>query len=103
MRIHRFPNAYVYMPIMNFTSSGLTPEGNSGPCDVNSITPACLQWLYNIPTTPAQSDGNKLAVTGYVQEWPQYSDLAVCLYGAYCVLREADNQRRHSSRSIVPI
>ena len=77
--IFRFPNPYGYSPIMNFSSSGLTPESNSGPCNVNSITPACLQWLYNIPTTPAKSDGNKLAVTGYVQEWPQYSDLAVCL------------------------
>ena len=77
MPVYSFPNAYGYMPIMNFTSSGLTPEGNSGPCDVNSITPACLQWLYNIPTTPAKSDGNKLAVTGYINEWPQYSDLAV--------------------------
>ena len=75
--MHRFPNPYGYTPIMNFSSSGLTPEGNIGPCDVYSITPACLQWLYGIPTTPETSNGNRLAVTGYTLEWPQEADLAV--------------------------
>lgn len=88
MRISRFPDAYGYTPIMNFTSSGLTPESSSGPCDVYSITPACLQWLYNIPSTPAKSDGNKLAVTGYVDEWPQYSDLEVCTSDARILQRQ---------------
>lgn len=42
-------------------------------CDVNdpnnSITPACLQALYNIPTTPATQQNNPLLVTGYEQQW----------------------------------
>lgn len=41
------------------------------------MTPACLQSLYNIPTTPATQKDNGLAVTGYTYQWPQYDDLAV--------------------------
>ncbi|TFY65280.1 hypothetical protein EVJ58_g2064 [Rhodofomes roseus] len=76
-----FPNPYGYMPITNFSSSGLTStrDGDTGPCDVNSITPACLQWLYSIPTTPATSKDNVLAVTGYVEQWPSEADLSAFL------------------------
>ncbi|KAJ7058551.1 subtilisin-like protein [Mycena amicta] len=48
-------------------------------CDVsdpnNSITPACLQALYNIPTTPATQQNNALLVTGYEDEWAEIDDL----------------------------
>ncbi|KAJ7830645.1 subtilisin-like protein [Mycena olivaceomarginata] len=48
-------------------------------CDVNdpnnSITPACLQALYNIPTTPATQQNNPLLVTGYEQQWAEIDDL----------------------------
>ncbi|KAH9913288.1 family S53 protease [Fomitopsis serialis] len=74
-----FPNPNGYMPITNFSSSGLTPEADTGPCDINSITPACLQWLYGIPTTPATNKENRLAVTGYVEEWPSVADLSAFL------------------------
>jgi len=74
-----FPNPYGYVPITNFSSSGLIPEADTGPCDVNSITPTCLQWLYGIPTTPATSKENNLAVTGYVEEWPSVADLSAFL------------------------
>ncbi|KZT71792.1 subtilisin-like protein [Daedalea quercina L-15889] len=74
-----FPNPYGYMPIMNFSSSGFTPEADTGPCNVDAITPACLQWLYGIPTAPAKSGGNHLAVTGYIEEWPQRTDLVTFL------------------------
>ncbi|KAF7329708.1 Family S53 protease-like protein [Mycena kentingensis (nom. inval.)] len=46
----------------------------------NDITPACLQALYNIPTTPAaKRDDNALLVTGYVQQWAQIADLQAFL------------------------
>ncbi|KAJ7742248.1 Pro-kumamolisin, activation domain-containing protein, partial [Mycena metata] len=35
----------------------------------NSITPACLQALYNIPSTPATQQNNALLVTGYENQW----------------------------------
>ncbi|KAJ7504791.1 family S53 protease [Mycena galericulata] len=39
------------------------------------VTPACLQALYNIPTTPATQTSNKLAVAGYVAEYANQADL----------------------------
>jgi tripeptidyl-peptidase-1 len=35
----------------------------------NSITPACLLALYNIPSTPATQQTNALLVSGYEDEW----------------------------------
>ncbi|TFY52231.1 hypothetical protein EVJ58_g10131 [Rhodofomes roseus] len=74
-----FPNPYGHMPITNFSSSGPTSEVSAGPCNIELVTPACLQWLYDIPTTPAASDGNGLAVTGYIGQWPQEADLMTFL------------------------
>ncbi|KAK6971674.1 family S53 protease-like protein [Favolaschia claudopus] len=45
----------------------------------NNITPACLQSLYNIPTTPATHMNNTLLVTGYVEEWAEVDDLQAFL------------------------
>ncbi|KAK7000230.1 family S53 protease-like protein [Favolaschia claudopus] len=45
----------------------------------NNITPACLQSLYNIPTTPATHKNNTLLVTGYVEEWAELDDLQAFL------------------------
>ncbi|KAJ7908380.1 subtilisin-like protein [Mycena leptocephala] len=41
----------------------------------NSITPACLLALYNIPSTPATQQTNALLVTGYEDEWAEIDDL----------------------------
>ncbi|KAH9913294.1 family S53 protease [Fomitopsis serialis] len=51
-----FPNPYSHMPITDFSSSGLTSEVSTGPCNIDLVTPACLQWLYGIPTTPEEAD-----------------------------------------------
>ncbi|KAJ7669648.1 family S53 protease-like protein [Mycena rosella] len=40
------------------------------------ITPACLQELYGIPTSPATEDANVIMVTAYEQEFAQTADLA---------------------------
>ncbi|KAK7000287.1 family S53 protease-like protein [Favolaschia claudopus] len=45
----------------------------------NNITPACLQSLYNIPTTPATQRDNTLLVTGYVDEWVEVDDFQAFL------------------------
>ncbi|KAJ7738963.1 subtilisin-like protein [Mycena metata] len=42
----------------------------------NFMTPACLQLLYGIPTTPATQPNNTILVTGYVSQWPETIDLA---------------------------
>ncbi|KAI0691960.1 family S53 protease [Cerioporus squamosus] len=40
-----------------------------------TITPACLQAIYNIPSTPATESSNKLAVTGYLEQYANKADL----------------------------
>lgn len=53
-------------------------DADTGPCNLDDrVTPACLEWLYGIPTTPAKSGKATLAVTGYDLSWPSKSDLTV--------------------------
>lgn len=49
------------------------------------MTPTCLQSLYNIPSAPATSKDNGIAVTGYELEWPTYADLSVRAYGSQMI------------------
>ncbi|KZP10384.1 family S53 protease [Athelia psychrophila] len=42
-----------------------------------TITPACIQAMYGLPTDPATQPGNGLAVAGFIGFWPQKTDLAV--------------------------
>ncbi|KAJ7160487.1 family S53 protease-like protein [Mycena filopes] len=69
-------------PNPRLTPSILAREARAAPaasCDTSlhsgRITPACLQALYGIPTTPATQSNNALLVTGYVDQWPQTLDL----------------------------
>ena len=41
----------------------------------STITPACLEALYDIPTTSATQSSNKLFVAGFLDEWAQQADL----------------------------
>ncbi|TDL24744.1 family S53 protease-like protein [Rickenella mellea] len=40
-----------------------------------TITPVCLQALYNIPATPATQKSNALGVVGFLDEYAQQADL----------------------------
>ncbi|KZV99461.1 family S53 protease [Exidia glandulosa HHB12029] len=44
-------------------------------CDT-TITPACLQALYGIPTTRATQATNVLGVAGFINQWASHSDLS---------------------------
>ncbi|KAI0738100.1 family S53 protease [Daedaleopsis nitida] len=44
-----------------------------------TITPACLQALYNIPTTAATESSNKLAVSGFIGQYANEADLKTFL------------------------
>lgn len=50
----------------------ILPRAADSQC-ANGTTPACLQQLYNIPTTPATSSSNKLAVTGRIGNYAHYN------------------------------
>lgn len=45
----------------------------------STVTPACLQALYGIPTTPATQSSNTLAVTGFISQWANQADLKTFL------------------------
>lgn len=48
--------------------------GNQGQINAScadTITPQCLQDLYEIPTTPATQPSNRIAVPGLIEYWAQ--------------------------------
>ncbi|KAJ7618157.1 family S53 protease [Mycena polygramma] len=54
----------------------VAPLSDAVPASCNSIiTPACLQALYNIPTTAATEPSNTLGVAGFILEWANLLDL----------------------------
>lgn len=55
-------------------------------CDV-AMTPKCIQQLYKIPGTSASQSSNKLAVSGFLQEFANMADLRVCAEASDSVLR----------------
>lgn len=56
----------------------ILPRAAGSQC-ANGTTPACLQQLYNIPTTPATNPLNKLAVTGRIGNYAHYNWLQTFL------------------------
>ncbi|KAJ7149225.1 family S53 protease-like protein [Mycena crocata] len=53
-----------------------TPVADAVPASCATvITPACLQSIYNIPTTPATQSSNKLGVAGYISQFANLLDL----------------------------
>ncbi|KZV80791.1 subtilisin-like protein [Exidia glandulosa HHB12029] len=51
-----------------------TPGKTDASCK-NTVTPKCLQQLYQIPTTRAKVASNKIGVTAYINQFGQKSDL----------------------------
>ncbi|KAF5390002.1 hypothetical protein D9757_003859 [Collybiopsis confluens] len=73
VRIKQQPKFQIPVP----TPSNNTARALPAPSTCNSVvTPACLQALYGIPTTKATQTSNKLAVSGFIDQWPQTADLA---------------------------
>ncbi|KAI1786392.1 family S53 protease [Ganoderma leucocontextum] len=79
-----FPNPKGHLPVFqapvkharglqNFTAQAIPSSCSS------SITPACLQAIYNIPSDAATQSSNQLAVTGYIEQYANQDDLATFL------------------------
>ncbi|KAJ6630026.1 family S53 protease [Mycena sp. CBHHK59/15] len=52
------------------------PVSDAVPASCGStITPSCLQAIYNIPTTAATQSSNKLGVSGFILQWANSADL----------------------------
>ncbi|KAI0054575.1 hypothetical protein BV25DRAFT_1816888 [Artomyces pyxidatus] len=64
------------------SSSNVT--GAAAPASCNTaITPACVQALYGIPTTPATQSSNTLAVSGFINQFANEADLTVCKHALF--------------------
>jgi tripeptidyl-peptidase-1 len=50
----------------------------------DSLTPACLQTLCSIPTTPATQASSTLLVTGYTEQWAEGRSCGAYCYCRYC-------------------
>lgn len=74
-----FPGVSFWSPS---SSPKFTPVGEKvaldrrqdDPCQLE-ITPSCLQKLYGIPSTPAKVKSNKLAVSGFIEQYANQEDL----------------------------
>ncbi|KAI0046357.1 family S53 protease [Auriscalpium vulgare] len=56
------------------TAKNLTSDAAPTSCNT-AFTPICLQELYGIPTTRATQSSNKLAVSGFIEQYAQQADL----------------------------
>ncbi|KAJ6482695.1 subtilisin-like protein [Mycena sanguinolenta] len=59
------------------TRRAIPPDSCIGP--FNTTTPACLQTLYGIPSTPATQSSNTLMVAAYIGDWAQTAALELFL------------------------
>lgn len=64
------PSSPVFSIPMPNANANFTERANPAPLSCESaITPACLQALYGIPTTPATESSNVLGVTGLIEQY----------------------------------
>ncbi|KAI1783833.1 family S53 protease [Ganoderma leucocontextum] len=79
-----FPNPMGHLPVfqtpVHSTSSVQNFSTRAVPSSCSDrITPTCLQAIYNIPSDAATQSSNRLAVTGYLEEYANQDDLATFL------------------------
>ena len=88
-----FPDPMGQCPVLKVLAHNVSSVQNLSTRAIPSscshrITPACLQAIYNIPTTPATQSSNKLAVPGYIKEYANEADLKVrfvCPFDPSCL------------------
>ncbi len=78
-----FPNPRGLPPVftapIKAEARNLTSRATIPSSCARTITPACLQAIYNIPSTPATESSNKLAVTGFIEQYANKADLKTFL------------------------
>ncbi|KAJ7819065.1 family S53 protease, partial [Mycena olivaceomarginata] len=63
-------------PVMSLKNAVVLSPDATPPASCNAtITPNCLQALYNIPTTPAVNTNNKIGVAGFGNQFANQADL----------------------------
>lgn len=78
-----FPNPRGHLPVFStptdIAAQNLTSRAPIPSSCARTITPACLQAIYNIPTTRATESSNRLAVTGFIEQYANQADLRTFL------------------------
>lgn len=77
-----FPNPFAHLPVFvspakiqpNTPAANLSSEAVPASC-ASTVTPACVQALYSIPTTPATQSSNVLGVSGFIEQFANQADL----------------------------
>lgn len=59
-----------------FQTIGSDQTSVSKPC-AESVTPACLQKAYGIPTSPGPSSKSEIAISGFIDQFANLADLKV--------------------------
>ncbi|KAK6992571.1 Pro-kumamolisin, activation domain-containing protein [Favolaschia claudopus] len=69
------PSVSAFRPLPKKVATEAAPVANVVPAScANTVTPACLQAFYNIPTTPATT-ATRLGVSGFILQWANQLDL----------------------------
>ncbi|KAF7297673.1 Tripeptidyl-peptidase sed3 [Mycena kentingensis (nom. inval.)] len=72
-------------PVVNVSTRPAAPVNQTLVSDAvpascaSTVTPACLQAMYNIPTTLATQRTNSIAVSGFIEQFAQTADLRTFL------------------------
>ncbi|KAJ7174055.1 family S53 protease [Mycena crocata] len=71
-----FNNPLSVKPVLSAPQPVAAVSADATPASCGTtITPACLQSLYNIPTTAATESSNSIAVTGFIEQFARTADL----------------------------
>ncbi|KAI0795785.1 family S53 protease [Abortiporus biennis] len=75
-----FPNPFAQLPVFSSPAKIINPNVNLTSDAVpascaNTVTPACVQALYSVPTTKATQSSNKLGVSGFIDQFANQADL----------------------------
>ncbi|KAJ6489757.1 family S53 protease-like protein [Mycena sanguinolenta] len=70
------PKFHAIKAVRQMPSPAVAPRPDVVPAScAETITPACLQAIYGIPTTPATQPANKLGVSGFSDDFANQADL----------------------------
>ncbi|KAI0311625.1 family S53 protease [Amylostereum chailletii] len=72
-------NPTVTVPLPKNIAGNLTSDATVPASCATTVTPACLQAMYGIPTTAATQSLNTIAVSGFIDQYANSADLATFL------------------------
>ncbi|KAI0328756.1 family S53 protease [Cubamyces sp. BRFM 1775] len=72
--------AFKFVPRKDIQTPAVNRTSDAVPASCRSeVTPACLQALYGIPSTPASISSNQLAVSGFIEQFANQADMKLFL------------------------